>query len=218
MATNRRNELECKDLVQGLPARSLTYSDYMELMKDQAAADPEGMAPEDAEKVEYTKLNLHRSGRIGRTWRPTEELTALADRIDSPQVWMVLTEPWCGDSAQCLPAIATLAAGNPLVDLRIVLRDQNLEIMDQFLTNGTRSIPQLVILTAAGEMLTQWGPRPAEAQNVFDEAKHAGLEKPQIQEKLHLWYGRDRGRALDQEFIGLLAEALGRIHGDVRDQ
>ena len=203
--------MDFNEIVQELPARGLSYTAYMDLMEQQAAADSGEMTPEEAEMVEFTKLNLHRSGRIGRTWRPGEQLAAALNRIAEPQIWMVLTEPWCGDSAQCLPAMAVLASDNPAVELKVVLRDENLEIMDKFLTNGKRSIPQLVIFTASGKKLGQWGPRPAEAQIVFDEAKASGLEKPQILEKLHLWYGRDRGRALDLELAELLTEMLGEI-------
>jgi hypothetical protein len=114
---------------------------------------------------------------------------------------MVLTEPWCGDSAQCLPAIVKLAGANADLELQIVLRDSHLEIMDLFLTNGSRSIPRLVAFDGAGAELGQWGPRPQAAQEVFVAAKQAGLEKPEILEKLHLWYGRDRGRALAAELL-----------------
>ena len=90
----------------------------------------------------------------------------------------------------------------------MILRDENLPIMDSFLADGKRSIPRLVVFALEGpnanEVLAQWGPRPAAAQDVFDEAKAAGLEKPQILEKLHLWYGRDRGRALEGELLALL--------------
>ncbi|MBU8872088.1 MAG: thioredoxin family protein [Gemmatimonadales bacterium] len=185
-------------------AKGITYPAYLDLITRQAAAETVGMTPDEAQKVEFTKLNLHRSERIGRTWKPSETLAERLVRIESVQLWMVLTEPWCGDSAQCLPAIATLAQMNSLVDLRLVLRDENLPIMDQFLTDGKRSIPRLVIFDSSGRVLGQWGPRPAEAQAVFDQAKTAGLEKPEILEKLHLWYGRDRGSALDRELSELL--------------
>ncbi len=117
---------------------------------------------------------------------------------------MVLTEPWCGDSAQCLPHLGVLAQSNPKITLKMVLRDANLDLMDEFLTDGKRSIPRLVAFDQAGEQVFMWGPRPAPAQAVFDEAKAAGLAKPELLEKLHLFYGRNRGAALEEEFITLL--------------
>jgi len=181
----------------------LTYAAYLELMTDQAALEPPTEDAEAAEKIGYTKLNLHRSGRISRMWRPSEELAALAARLE-PQLWMLLTEPWCGDSAQCLPCLAVLAGELDNIDLRLLLRDDNLDIMDQFLTDSKRSIPVLVSFDPGGNELFRWGPRPAAAQEVVDDAKSEGLEKPDLMERLHLWYGRDRGRQMDAELCAVL--------------
>lgn len=202
--TTRRMELDSRELIERVRTVGLTYADYAAQMAAQASADPAGLPSEDAERIGYTKLNLHRSERIGRNWKPGPETTKVLDGIREPQLWMVLTEPWCGDSAQSLPVIAALAERDPDIELRIVLRDANLEIMDLFLTDGKRSIPRLVIFAAGGEVIGGWGPRPRAAQAAFDEAKAAGKEKPGILEALHLWYGRDRQRALEEELAGLL--------------
>ncbi len=190
------------------PHQGLTYAAYMDVMATAADAPEPADDAEAAERIGYTKLNLHRSGPISRTWRPSDELTALAARLAGPQLWMVLTEPWCGDSAQCLPCLAVLAEDLPAVDLRLILRDDNLDIMDQFLTDGKRSIPILVAFDPDGAELFRWGPRPAAAQAVVDEAKAEGLEKPDMLERLHLWYGRDRGKHLDAEFAAVLRQHL----------
>src|SRR5690606_9847276 len=94
-----------------------------------------------AERVEHIKLNLHRSRRIERTWLPSDELVTLLQTITEPEQWLVLTEPWCGDSAQCLPCVAVMAERQPNIDLHVLLRDKNPDIMDRFLTDGKRGIP-----------------------------------------------------------------------------
>ena len=187
----------------------LTPAAYVELMTAQAAGDPADFSEdEEREKLEFTKLNLHRTGRISRTWQPTAELSALLDQMTTPQTWLVLTEPWCGDSAQCLPCLVKMAEQQPAITVQLVLRDTNLDLMDQYLTNGSRSIPRLVAFDGQGQELFQWGPRPAAAQEVFLAAKNEGLEKPDIMEKLHLFYGRNRGVTLDAEFVSLLSAYL----------
>lgn len=186
----------------------LTPRQYHQILEEQAAASEDGLSEEAAEKLQFTQLNLHRTNRITRTFKIPEDLAALMPRIDGKQTWMLLTEPWCGDSAQCLPYISAMAALNENIDLRLILRDENLDIMDDFLTNGTRSIPRLVIFNDDGDELIQWGPRPAEAQIVFTEAKEAGLSKPEIMEKLHLFYGRNRGAALVGEFQDILSRLV----------
>jgi len=101
-----------------------------------------------------------------------------------------------------------MAALNANIDLRLILRDENLDIMDEYLTNGGRSIPRLVVFDQTGQDIGNWGPRPAEAQVIFKEAKDAGLEKVDILKNLHLFYGRNRGAALEDEFRVLLQNIL----------
>lgn len=193
------------DILDLIEAAGLTPAAYLDLMTEQAGADPATEADESAlEKLEFTKLNLHRTGRISRTWQPTADLAGLLARLNTKQTWLVLTEPWCGDSAQCLPCLVTMAQQQPNITVRLVLRDENLDLMDRYLTNGSRSIPRLVAFDTEGHELFQWGPRPAAAQEVFQAAKDEGLEKPDILERLHLFYGRNRGVALDAEFVTLL--------------
>ncbi len=179
------------------------YPEYLALISEIAKGDPSGLDPEAAEKLSFTALNLHRSQRIERTWRPTPELAKALNNLPGPQLWLALTEPWCGDSAQCLPVFAVLADSREDIELRLLLRDQNPEFMDRFLTHGKRSIPVVIGLDPDGRERFRWGPRPQAAQAVFDEAKAAGLEKPDILERLHLFYGRNRGQALDAELVTL---------------
>ncbi len=196
------------DFVEQVLASGLTSDAYQKVMEQQAAVDPSTLEGMEAERAEFAKLNLHRVGRIQRTWRPSAELASLVSRIDRPQVWMVLTEPWCGDSAQCLPCLEILAESHPEITIRYLLRDDNLEIMDRYLTNGKRGIPLLAAFDAEGVELFRWGSRPAEAQAIFDTATAEGLEKPAKLEKLHLFYGRNRGRALDAELVAMFSRYL----------
>lgn len=188
-----------------LMENGLSYKDYFERaqkkLENQIGND---ISEEEKHLLEYTKLNIKRSERIAKTYQVSEELKSLLTSINKPQLWMVLTEPWCGDSAQNLPYIAKMAEINPLIKLKIVLRDENPDIMDLYLTDGTRSIPILVSLDSDGNELFKWGPRPLEAVELVKKAKAEGKAKDQFIEELHLWYGRNRGKAIESEFISLL--------------
>jgi hypothetical protein len=197
------------EFVTDILNRGLTSEAYQDVMVERAEIDPASLEGLEAEHAEFARLNLHRVGRIRRTWRPSEQLASLITRIDRPQVWMVLTEPWCGDSAQCLPCLDILAEGHAYLAMRYLLRDDNLEIMDQYLTDGKRGIPLLVSFEPEGRELFRWGPRSAAAQAVMNSAIAAGLAKPERLEKLHLYYGRNRGAALDGELVALLDSYLG---------
>jgi len=117
---------------------------------------------------------------------------------------MIITETWCGDSAQSIPILAKAASLNDKINLRIVLRDENLNIMDSYLTNGSRSIPKLVAFDENDNELFQWGPRPQQAQNLMLKMKNDGAPKDEMNKQLHLWYAKDRGNEIEKELIELL--------------
>lgn len=196
-------------LLETIARDGLDEDGWRRLLQERAAADPAAPDPEQAERIAFTRLNLHRTLRLERTWQLPPELAARLARLTVPQTWLVISEPWCGDSAQCLPCLVAAARLSPLVRLRMLTRDDHPDIMDRYLTRGTRSIPILVALDDHGRELFRWGPRPAAAQAVVEAAKAAGLDKAALQEKLHLFYGRDRGRALATELAAALADAFG---------
>lgn len=191
------------------PHNGLTYSEFIQKSKEHFENTDSSILEESQKQLlEYTKLNLHRSARVEKTYTVNPNLSEALAKIDKPQLWMVITEDWCGDSAQNLPYIAKIAACSSLIDLRILLRDDNLDIMDLYLTNGkSRSIPKLVAFDEEGIEIFQWGPRPKEAQDFVDKAKKEGLAKNEFIEQLHLWYGRNRGKGIESEFLEIFDSA-----------
>ncbi len=108
---------------------------------------------------DYRKLNFQRSSRLEKTFVPSEETRQIFSNIIKKQKWILITESWCGDSAQNLPIIAKLAELNSLIDFKIVLRDSNLDFMDLYLTNGGRAIPKLIVFDENDNELFRWGPQ-----------------------------------------------------------
>ncbi len=122
-------------------------------------------------------------------------------------IWLVITEGWCGDAAQNIPVIEKIAAQSAFVETRYVLRDENLALMDAYLTNNARSIPKLIALDAETfEELGTWGPRPQASMDLFNEMRERGLEKPLIMENLQRWYIADKNQAIQAEFESLFDE------------
>ena len=117
----------------------------------------------------------------------------------------MLTEGWCGDAAQNLPVINKMADLNENITLKIVLRDENLDLMDLFLTNGGRAIPKLIALDKDNNLLDTWGPRPAVATKMVADykTKHGALDA-QLKEDLQVWYNKDKGKSTQDDFIKLL--------------
>jgi hypothetical protein len=184
-------------------AAALDYAAYAEKLAA-ASGGEEPLDEQARQRAEYIKLNWHRSRRIEKTYEVGAALAQAVATIGEEQTWLVLTEPWCGDSAQNLPYIAKIAAGNPRVTLRILLRDENLDIMDRYLSDGKRGIPKLVAFDRRGRELFRWGPRPQGAAEVVAAGRAAGKPKAAFIEDLHRWYAADRGRSLEREFLALL--------------
>lgn len=185
----------------------LTYSEFVdEFAKQIAVSDFNTLNDYDKNFYEYRKLNYQRSTRLEKTFIPTDETKQIFSNINQLQTWIVITETWCGDSAQNLPVIAKLAQLNDKIDFKIVLRDSNLEFMDLYLTNSGRAIPKLIVLDKNDKELFQWGPRPVEARNLFTKLKNEGMAKSDINMQLHLWYGRNRGKEVEKEISDLIRD------------
>ncbi len=115
---------------------------------------------------------------------------------------IAITEDWCGDASNTVPVVARLAEDSPRVDLRVVKRDENTDLMDQYLTDGSRSIPIIVILDGDFEPVDHWGPRPEELQEFVISEKEKG-ERPvdEIYRDTRKWYARDRGETTLRELL-----------------
>jgi hypothetical protein len=155
----------------------------------------------------YGKLNRQRMKRLGNTIELNESLKRKARRAERKMIWLILTEGWCGDAAQNIPTIEKIAAENPNIETRYLLRDENLELMDAYLTNNARSIPKLICLDAETlQEIGTWGPRPEAAINYFYGMRESGMEKLQMMENLQRWYLKDKDKSLQIEFETLIEE------------
>ena len=120
--------------------------------------------------------------------------------------WIVIAEPWCGDGAQNIPVLAKIASTSDKIDLKIILRDENPEIMEAFLTDGKRAIPKLICIDPHhNKLVGTWGARPYNMQQLFANCKErSGRSKEDCLKELHSFYAKDHGESLQQELIQLL--------------
>lgn len=158
--------------------------------------------------LDYTKLNIQRTQRIDKRGAINEATFEVIDSIVKPQIWFVITEGWCGDSAQLLPYMHKMSDLNSKIELKIVLRDEYPEVMDAFLTNGvSRSIPKLIILDAESlKPLGEWGPRPESVQiKYMQERADEHIGGKLASQNLHLFYAKNKGALLQEELRNLLS-------------
>jgi hypothetical protein len=155
--------------------------------------------------LHYTKMNVQRMNRVDKTISLTDELISTIDHLKENYKFLVITEGWCGDAAQIVPVfnkIATASLGK--IDLKFVLRDQNLPLIDAHLTNGGRAIPVLLVLNQNGEVLASWAPRPQVLQALLKEWKKEIADQLIVAEKLHGWYAKDKTQTTQAELTTLL--------------
>lgn len=143
------------------------------------------------ERARSPAEQLDRLSGIGRVWRV-----------------LVLSEDWCGDASNTVPVLARFAEDAPQLELRILKRDENLDLMDRYLTDGSRSIPLAIVLDESRTAVGRWGPRPVELQEMVLREKRAG-ERPmsEIYKDTRRWYAMDRGGTTIRELVDRIEEA-----------
>lgn len=160
------------------------------------------VAPYDnPEYLDYTKLNHSRYSRWIKKGVLNPDLIKIIQNTSFTN-WTIITEPWCGDAAHSVPFLVKLAAENPNITLNIELRDSAPHRIDNYLTNGAKSIP--VFIFNNGETEKIWGPRPLALQSIFDELKSKETDFEELKRSLQKWYNDDKGETLQAELVQLL--------------
>lgn len=174
---------------------------------DQYIEDLLGVVPHEEDPyAKYLVINQQRVKRLTQRLHLEPETEMAALNAKSGTKWLILNEHWCGDGAQIVPVQAAIAlASKGRIEARVLFRDQNLELMDQFLTNGGRSIPKTIQLDSEFRVTTSWGSRPAEAQELVMRVKADPERAHLYSEELHKWYAVDRQQAIQSELRMLLS-------------
>lgn len=138
---------------------------------------------------QYELLHIYNNFLI-----PNELLPILEERQNEGWRVIVLTADWCGDALLCVPIMKRICeVAN--IEMSLLIRDENLELMDQYLTNGTaRAIPIFIFIDASGNEQTVWGPRAPKVQELVTSMRTTLPEKdnPQFEEKQKEMYATFR--------------------------
>lgn len=134
-----------KDLIQQGFAAAMSYETYRELVANYADTGQTTGVDQTESLIQYTVLNNARMRRLDKTTRIPEQVSQKLTSYTGNVTWLVLTESWCGDASQSMPAMNALAKLSDGIDFKVILRDEHPELMDRFLTNNARSIPKLIV-------------------------------------------------------------------------
>jgi len=185
---------------------SISYQDYRSLVGKLAAEGKTSGNIQTADYINYTKLNESRMHRLDKTLLVIDEVKVYLENLNKEYIWLVLAETWCGDAAQVVPVINKMAEVSNKINLRILLRDENEVVMNLFLTNGTKSIPKLIIIDKqTGAVITHFGPRPLGAVALISDYKAKnGIVDEAAKIELQKWYLQDKGISIQNEISALM--------------
>lgn len=158
--------------------------------------------------LNYTKLNWSRQQRWLKVGVLNPDLTNAIEKISKPQLWTVITEAWCGDASHTIPFLHRLSELNPLIKVDYQLRDSPPFLIESYLTNGTRSIPKIIIADERNQDLATWGPRPAECQRLYLQMVKDHIEMGEKKIALQKWYNEDKGESFQLEFLDIINATL----------
>lgn len=211
-----------KPIIMQSLSQSYTYTDYRnyvtKLLKEGLSTGHE----QTPDLLHYSELNEVRMNRLEKTIKISIENIQKLESLQKEYIWLVIAEGWCGDAAQILPIIHKMAELSDKIELKIVLRDDNEALMNLFLTNGTKSIPKLIVIDKNTlEVLRDFGPRPQGAKQLILDYKVAhGSVDETAKTDLQLWYLHDKGLSTQNEIMDLMLHSeldfktLKRIYQD----
>ncbi len=195
-----------KEIITKSLANTLSYEAFRKLVSKLLLENKSTSNEQSDNLLNYSILNDRRMKRLDKTIKITPNTQQSLQNAKGNYIFLVLMESWCGDGAQTLPILNKMVSFLPNTDLKIALRDQNDDLMNEFLTNGGKAIPKVIILDKKNlNPLANWGPRPSFATKmVLDYKEKNGSLDADFKKKLQIWYNKDKGITTQKDIIELI--------------
>lgn len=187
-----------------IPADTISFDEYKQLTRDIVSEQiPRAGIYENDSTFRYTRSNMERMEKVLQNIQVSQKLYNALSELQEEWVWLVLSEPWCGDASWGTPALHVIATCSDKIEFEILLRDKHPEIMKDYQTEGTDSIPKLICVRKKdGKVLGTWGPRPLILQSMINEFKNSGsFDYRESVRKLHAWYEQDMTISIQDELL-----------------
>ena len=185
---------------------SFSYNDYRKIISDLLIEGKSSGDNQSEDLTHYSSLNETRMHRLDKTITISYENVTKLQALKNNYIWLVISEGWCGDAAQLVPIFNKMVAVSDKIEMKIVFRDENADLMNLFLTNGNKAIPKLIILDKKTlNVEANWGPRPKGAIRLIENYKEKfGKIDENAKTELQLWYLHDKGISTQNEITELL--------------
>lgn len=181
--------------------KAITFEEYIQIAK-QRLETPSNQ--QEADYKQYYELGLQRIDRTLKKYVADEEQLNLLNAKNFDGKILIISEAWCGDASATVPALIKFFEGHN--EVRIFLRDSDTSLINQFLTDGTQSIPKVLILDNDFNIKNSWGPRPKFGKELLMKFKAdpEAYPREQFYNDLQIYYAKNRGKDAIQEIVELL--------------
>lgn len=185
---------------------SYSFNEYRKIISNLLIEGKSSGAIQSEDLTHYSSLNETRMHRLDKTIKISDEVVFKLKSLKNEYIWLIISEGWCGDAAQLLPIFNKMDEVSDKIEMKIVFRDENEELMNLFLTNGAKAIPKLIILDKNTlNVEGNWGPRPKGAIDLIQNYKDnfRAIDET-AKAELQLWYLHDKGLSTQNEVAELL--------------
>ena len=188
--------------------KAISYPQYRTLIKTLLIQEKSTGLVQSDDLLNYSILNDKRMDRLDKKIVISTESQESINNLKNNFTFLVIAEGWCGDAAQIMPILNKIAEASSKIELKIVFRDENPELMDEFLTNGGKAIPKTIIVDSNNKVINSWGPRPSVATRMVQDYKEQnGSLDAEFKKNLQIWYNKDKGANTQEDLIKLLKAA-----------
>ncbi len=158
---------------------------------------------------DYSELNLKRMQRVAKTFKLSEN--QIIDLLSIPNNFnvIIISEGWCGDASQSVPVFNKIFEVMD-IEPQYAFRNENQELMQEYLTNGAEAIPILIALDLEGNELFHYGPRPQKGMEMLAayKANPEKISKDDFYKNLQQFYNKDKGQSIYNELLALMKKHI----------
>ena len=195
-----------KTIISTALNNSHSYSDYRKIIIDLLSLGKSSGNEQSDDLTQFSSLNETRMHRLDKTISISNNNIQKLNSLKNNYIWLVISEGWCGDAAQIVPILNKMDLLAHTIEMKIVFRDENPDLMNLFLSNDTKAIPKLIILDKKTlNVEANWGPRPKGALELIENYKEKqGKIDANAKTELQLWYLHDKGISTQTEVTELM--------------
>lgn len=185
------------------------YPEYRKIVTDLLKIEKSTGREQSKKLTLCTLLNETRMNQIEETLELSDEAIEILKSLKKEYLWIVIAEGWSEDSAELLPVFYKMdVASEGKIDLKIVFRHENEELMQFFLTNKAKAIPKLIVVeNETGNAIAHWGPRPKGAADIYETyQKNHQPHDETFKKEMQTWYLHDKGMTTQGEIIDMMLD------------